>query len=60
VFGGQHRIFVAVKNAVAVFPRTVFAADEPRVRLLKLVQLFGKRGFVHLVRALILQSSRGN
>ena len=48
VFGGQHRMFVTVKNAVAVFLRTIFAPDELRVRLLKLLQFFGEVGLVHV------------
>jgi hypothetical protein len=59
VFSGQHRIFPAVKYAVAVFLRAVFKADKLRLRPLKLFQFFGKGGFGHLIAA-ILASSRGN
>ena len=47
VLGGQHRIFVTVKNAVAGFLRPVFAPEELRVLLLKLLQFFGKSGLGH-------------
>jgi len=41
------------------FLRTIFAPDELRVRLLKLFQLLGKRGFGHLV-PVMMASSSGN
>jgi hypothetical protein len=49
VFGGQHRMFEAVKDAVAVFLRTVLAPDELRMRLLELFQFFGEYGLVHVI-----------
>jgi len=49
MFSGEHRIFVAVKNAVAALLRMVFSPEEPPVPLLKLFQFFCKRGFVHFL-----------
>jgi len=48
VFGGQHGIFITLKNAVAVFLRPVLAPQELRVRLLQLFQFFGEVCRVHV------------
>jgi hypothetical protein len=48
VFGRQHGIFVSVKNAVARFLRTIFAADKLRVLLPEQLEFFAKGGFVHV------------
>jgi hypothetical protein len=47
VFGGQHRMFVAVQDTVAVFLWWVFAADESGMDLLQLLQFSGEVGLVH-------------
>jgi hypothetical protein len=47
VFGSEDGEFVAVKNAVAVFLRTVAAVDEFGVLVPELLQLLGEFGFVH-------------
>ena len=51
VFGGQHRKFIPVKDAVADFLRAVAAFDQLFMLSLELFQFALKGGFVHLACA---------
>ena len=51
VFGRQHRMFVPVKNAVAVFLRTVAAFDE-------LLRAFAPSRFSFLLNSVFVMGSQ--
>jgi hypothetical protein len=46
VFGGEHGIFVTIKNSIAVFARAIAAADEFGVSPLKRLQFCVESGLV--------------
>jgi hypothetical protein len=54
VFGGEHRIFVTVKNAIAGFLRAIAAFNQLFVLPLELLQLGLKCGSVHLACAMVI------
>jgi hypothetical protein len=54
VFGGEHRIFITVKNAIAGFLRAIAALDQLFVLTLKLFQLGWKCGWIHLAWAMVV------
>jgi hypothetical protein len=54
VFGGEHRKFVSVKNAVAGFLRAIAAFDQLFVLPLELLQSDLKCGSVHLAWAMVV------
>jgi hypothetical protein len=53
VFGGEHRKFVPVKNAIADFLRAIAAFDQLFVPTLELLQLVLKCGLLHLAWAMV-------
>jgi hypothetical protein len=54
VFGGEHRKFVPVKNAIAILLLAIAAFDQLLVLSLESLQLGLKCGLVHLAWAVVV------